>query len=129
MNSVEFAKVMQEQLDRVDAVLGKKAEEYATDDERLHNFKTAAALQNITVRQAVVNFMTKHTISICDLVQLPYNLPKDLWDEKITDHINYLILLQAALAEERQVEEKQNTDISVSTIDKLEPTTIRTPAR
>lgn len=104
MNSVDFNAVLQDQIDRVTAVLGSKAGEYATDDERLHNFKQAAALQGITLRQAVANFMAKHTISIFDLVQKPNNLPEELWNEKITDHINYLILLQAALAEERKDE-------------------------
>ncbi len=104
MNSKEFNDVLNEQVKRVIDILGSKADEYATDDERLHNFKVIAELQGITVRQAVANLMAKHTVSIFDLVQLEDGVvTPELWDEKITDHLNYLILLKAALVEEERV--------------------------
>lgn len=49
--------------------------------------------------QAISGMMAKHTVSIYDMVESgkPFELAQ--WDEKITDHICYLILLRAALVE------------------------------
>lgn len=103
MNSEEFEGVLSAQINRTVDILGNKAAEYADDTERLHNFKVIAELQGISTHQAVVNLMAKHTVSIFDLAQRPVDeVTENLWNEKITDHINYLILLQAALAEERK---------------------------
>lgn len=102
MNSDEFGNVLSAQIQRTIDTLGHKANEYADDDERLHNFKVIAELQGVSLRQAVVNLMAKHTVSIFDMARDPSTFTKEAWDEKITDHINYLILLQAALVEERK---------------------------
>ena len=82
-------------------VLTAKAAEDATDD-RLHNFKAAAALQRITPVEALGGMMVKHTVSVYDLIH-DYGtgkaIPPELWAEKITDSINYLSLLWALLNE------------------------------
>jgi len=80
-------------------VLTAKATEYATDD-RLHNFKAAAALQRETPVKALGGMMVKHTVSVYDLIhdcEAGAEIPRDLWAEKITDSINYLYLLWALL--------------------------------
>lgn len=100
MNNTEFIDTMEKQFKRSEDILAGKAAEYATDDDRLHNFRVVAALQGISMHQAVVNLMAKHTVSIYDLSQEDKIVPMDMWDEKITDHINYLILLKAVLVEE-----------------------------
>lgn len=100
MNSIDFNEVLDEQLERTKKVLSGKAVEYATDDDRLHNFKVAAHLQGTTLRQAVAGMMVKHTVSVYDMAALETEFTGEMWDEKITDHINYLILLKAALVEE-----------------------------
>ena len=101
MNSQEFQEVLESQIMRIGEVLGKKAEEYATQD-RLHNFKVAASLQDKTQIQALGGMMVKHTVSIYDMIETSNDgvyYPLDIWDEKITDHINYLILLRACVVE------------------------------
>ncbi len=75
--------------------------EYATSD-RLHNFKVAAELQNCTPMTALAGMMAKHTVSVYDLIQRQENgadVSPEMWDEKIGDHINYLILLSAMVRE------------------------------
>jgi len=79
--------------------LKSKAKEYATVD-RLHNFKVAAALEECTVREALRGMMAKHTVSVYDMCKSEEELPIALWDEKITDHINYLLLLRAVVEED-----------------------------
>jgi len=101
MNLHAFATVRDHQIIRCMDILTEKADEYATDD-RLHNFRVAAELEGVTVRQALAGMMAKHTISIYDMCKDPVVYPIVLWDEKITDHINYLLLLRAVVEEESQ---------------------------
>jgi hypothetical protein len=104
MHADRFHGILNSQIERTIKMLGNKADEYADDRDRLHNFRVISALQGIPLHQAVVNLMAKHTVSIFDLSQSIKPVSEEMWNEKITDHINYLILLQAALAEERDDE-------------------------
>lgn len=98
MDSETFEKILNQQLHLAAITLSSKAKEYATED-RLHNFKTAAALKNETILQSIGGMMVKHTVSIYDMINSGYNFSINIWNEKITDHINYLILLRAAVDE------------------------------
>lgn len=99
MKTEQFNQVVEEQLKRCTDILIVKAREYATDD-RLHNFKVAAELENCTPRKALAGMMAKHTVSIYDMCNSGQKYPIELWNEKITDHINYLLLLRAIIEEE-----------------------------
>lgn len=88
-----------------------KAKEYATED-RLHNFKIAGPLQGQTPVGALGGMMAKHTVSIYDMVAGVDNgatYPLPLWEEKIKDHINYLLLLWA-LVNERKGDANENAN-------------------
>ena len=99
MNNVEFGKVVGEQLQTCENLLIKKGEEYDhTTEDRLHVFKVAAELEGITPMQALGGMMVKHTVSVYDLIASNCN-NLTLWDEKITDHINYLLLLKGLIKE------------------------------
>lgn len=101
MTSETFNQLIVERIDQCTNVLIKKAEEYATED-RMHNFKVAAEMQGCTPVKALAGMMAKHTVSIYDLVndvEKGKDIPLELWDEKIGDHINYLLLLHALLRE------------------------------
>lgn len=80
--------------------LMNKAKEYATDGDRLHNFKVAASVQGISPTAALAGMMAKHTVSVYDMIGTGQVYPLDLWEEKIKDSINYLFLLWALLNEE-----------------------------
>lgn len=99
MTHEEFMEVLKEQVNRVYSVLDNKSAEYASDANKLANFHRAAPLLGISVPQAIASFMAKHTVSIYDMVNSGKPYPMETWDEKITDHINYLILLRAAISE------------------------------
>lgn len=109
MTTEEFNKVIAEQMDRCKDILCIKAEEYATQD-RLHNFKNAAGMQGCSPKEALAGMMAKHTISIYDMCRdgKPHFI--EMWDEKITDHINYLLLLKALVEEERSEELKRENN-------------------
>ena len=79
-------------------LLFKKNANYNTDADPTGNFKRAAALQNITDKQALLGMMDKHVVSIHDLVLREANGEKifgSTWEEKIGDNINYLLILYA----------------------------------
>ena len=104
MTNETFETILTDTFDKIKSVLLAKADEYAADDDRLHNFKLAAHLQGITPAGALSGMMCKHTVSIYDLIsgyEEGRAIEPELWDEKIIDHINYLILLRAALREEK----------------------------
>ena len=98
MTATEFERIFEEQVERSRIVLVNKASEYATED-RLHNFKVAAALEGKTPEQALAGMMAKHTVSVYDMAESGQPYPIELWQEKITDHINYLLLLNAIVRE------------------------------
>ena len=101
MNRVNFDRLLDAELTRVQEVLGSKGAEYAPDNnDALHNFRVAAELQDETLTQAVAGMMAKHTVSIYDMAKSYKVFSQDVWAEKITDHINYLILLKAAAKDE-----------------------------
>jgi len=100
MNSEWFEKVIKEQIKTCEDVLIGKAKEYATDDDRLHNFKNAAGMMSCDPKEALAGMMAKHTISIYDMCRSDKVYPIELWNEKITDHINYLLLLKAVVEED-----------------------------
>lgn len=98
MDVEQFNSIFDKQIATCAGTLVKKADEYATAD-RLHNFKVAAALQNSSPMEALAGMMAKHTVSIYDMCIDIVNWSIEVWDEKITDHINYLILLRAIVEE------------------------------
>lgn len=100
MDDATFKNVLDQQIDRCKEILSNKAAEYSTDYDRLHNFKVAAKLGGGSPRAALAGMMAKHTVSVYDICNMPESTPLEVWNEKITDHINYLILLRALVAEE-----------------------------
>ena len=96
-----FNQIIEHQIKLCLEVLINKAQEYVEDHDRLHNFRVAAELQDVSVPQALAGMMAKHTVSVYDLCREYGVQPFDyeLWEEKITDHINYLLLLKAAIKE------------------------------
>lgn len=80
-------------------ILDKKAPEYVdVNKDRLSNFKKAAALQGETPEQALFGMLSKHLVSLSEMVGDPAN-DRDKWEEKITDSRNYLHLLESLVIE------------------------------
>ena len=100
MNNEDFRANLDAVHEKIETILGAKGEEYATDSDRLHNFKVAAQVQGITNKEALSGMMAKHTVSIYDMIGDGKDHSLEKWDEKILDHINYLILLRAIVVEE-----------------------------
>lgn len=101
MSTGQFEKILEQRLGMIRDVLGVKAKEYASSQDRLWNFRRAAALLGGTAESALLGMLTKHIVSIYDMVDtMPdKKYPVVMWQEKIGDAINYLILLEALVTE------------------------------
>lgn len=105
MKTEQFNRVVETRTEKIRAVLAKKATEYASVKDRLHNFKVAALFDAVTPERALWGMLLKHLTSIRDMVHGLDGVPHDhcpdgaLWDEKIGDAINYLVLLEGLVTE------------------------------
>jgi hypothetical protein len=105
MNHKEFDEISSNILEKAAALRVIKAAHYATDKDRLANFEKAAKLTGDTVQASIAGMMVKHTVSIYDMVDEQYgqlgvpvpHMEIEMWEEKICDHINYLLLLYASI--------------------------------
>lgn len=103
MTGNQFNAVMEEQLEYCKQLLTSKANEYKGEVNRFHTFEIAANMQGINKKQALAGMMAKHTVSIYDMCKCG-NYSVEKWTEKITDNINYLLLLKAMIIEEENNE-------------------------
>lgn len=104
MTAINFEKVFTEQMQYCKDILLAKSKEYAIKNEdRLQHFKRTAKFLKTTPEDALVGMLSKHLISIVDMCRDPeverYSLER--WTEKITDTINYLILLKGLVVERK----------------------------
>ena len=99
MNSENFNKIVENRLEACKEILVNKNKEYSSETDRLHNFKVAARIDGITPEQALWGMYKKHLVSVMDLVAFPGDATPEILREKITDSINYHLLLEALLME------------------------------
>lgn len=102
----EFNKVVKEQLLTCENLLLNKGHEYAPDAvetnevDRLAHFKKVAAITGISQKAALFGMLAKHIVSVSDMCTDGKKYKRDRWIEKITDSINYLLILRAVVEEE-----------------------------
>lgn len=94
MTSDKFNEVVQEEIKNIENTLIRKQAEYNLDDDRLGFFKHNAAFLGRTPEETLWAMASKHFISLTDMVNSDNKFSEALFDEKITDAINYLILLK-----------------------------------
>ena len=107
MNSVEFNASINAQIKRSQDLLLKKNANYNPNDDKLATFKTAAALMDVTPESALAGMLVKHTVSVYGMIRQNLDAPAEVWNEKITDHINYLLLLRALVDERQQTNQNK----------------------
>ena len=112
MTTTLFEAIINTQFEKCKNVLIDKAKEYASEGDRLHNFRCAAGMQGCSAEEALAGMMAKHTISIYDMCRDGKRYPEDLWNEKITDHINYLLLLRALITEDEMHYDEEDMDFN-----------------
>lgn len=104
MTPKEFEDFLTNELDTIREKLAKKGAEYAPEEKqssRFHNFETAAALNGETMEKALWGFATKHIVSLSDMVNGKISdYPFEVWEEKIGDVTNYMLLLKSMIVYE-----------------------------
>lgn len=114
MTNEEFETIKNGCIAEINRVLGNKAREYSSKQDRLHNFNEAKKIMRCNTREyALLGMLNKHTVSVTDLI-LKYEkegiLPdENTLEEKTGDSINYLILLKACFLEDIDKHEQERT--------------------
>lgn len=100
MDNRTFEQIVQDRLEKIQHTLVVKGKEYATENNRLHNFDRGASVTGQTREKALWGYAVKHYVSFLDMLD---NMEKgkmptpQLVDDKIGDLINYLILIEACI--------------------------------
>ena len=104
MNHKEFTDVVTKELDYVRELLCSKSKEYDFGEDRFHSFKVGGQLQGISQEKCLLGYLTKHIISIYDMCGKVEEFSFEKFQEKITDYINYGLLLLGMIQEEKNKE-------------------------
>ena len=110
MNSEDFNRLIEEQLNRCRKLLTTKNDEYAQKTDRLSNFRQPSSLLGMCPAEVAFCYDTKHIASIQKIVHeiSQGKFPtKELWEEKITDYLNYGLLMNACVMEALKKKEEQ----------------------
>jgi len=102
MEAKQFNEIAEARIAHCRTTLIAKGEEYSRDGDRLHNFKTAAVIDDETPEQALWGMAKKHVVSVRDMikdVERGVFPSQKMLDDKITDWINYGLLLEGLFGE------------------------------
>lgn len=102
MTHEEFEQILEERIGKMRSVLAMKAQSYAANGDKLHNFRRAAAFGRTSLESALMGMALKHLTRLMDMVDLTrerIHPPPEAWDEPLGDAINYLVLLEAVVRE------------------------------
>lgn len=103
MQEERFNQIIEAQVDMALALFQKKNDAYSGTQvvDRLAGVKDVAAIRGVSKLEAISGMMAKHTMSIYNMMKSDQEFPLAVWNEKISDHINYLLLAAASLHEDR----------------------------
>lgn len=100
MTHEEFNTLVNKRFNKCKKTLLAKANDYATDEERLQNFKDGAVFTCSTPAWYALALVTKHLMALRDLIILRQDdITQEIIDEKLGDIVNYMLLLEAILTE------------------------------
>jgi hypothetical protein len=108
MTNTELLQLRQEFQEKEARLLGTKNADYATEDDRLWNFRAQAPLQGMEPSQVALTHLLKHIITIAKAVMNGEG--EWVWEtekgeglkQRFADARCYLLLLAACLEEERK---------------------------
>lgn len=100
MNQNKFSNLVQARIKKCLVTLAVKSTDYASKEDRLHNFKSGATLTGQTELQFAFSLASKHIIALRDKISKKEYLTDEFIEEKITDIINYMILIEAIREED-----------------------------
>lgn len=115
MKAADFEKISKELMDHCWDIMFSKAKEYASDEDRLANFKQPTTLFHTNPAKIALFYDSKHIASMVKMADdidkgiLP---SKEFLMEKVGDYINYGLLFYSAVMEmiEAQEEDKKKAE-------------------
>lgn len=141
MDNKRFNEIFEDTIQKSRDVLCYKSQEYDRGD-RFSAFKYGAELQRTTPERVLLGYLSKHLVSLVDLITDDEVHGMELIDAKVIDILNYVILYRAmcierneevAAREEQAVVKRKpmfkcakpqiNTDFDGDIIDMLKPPT------
>lgn len=102
MNNKDFNLAVASQVKTCLGMLTGKGKEYADNNsalDRLNHFKVAASLMEVDPKIALMGMFSKHIASVSKMCMSGKEYTVAQWNEKITDSINYLLILSAMIRE------------------------------
>lgn len=109
MDAKKFEKLCKALLDESQNTLFWKSQEYATDTDRLANFRQPSSMMEASPAEVCLMYQMKHIASIAKIAKESSKgvLPtRELLQEKCKDTINYTLLFYAAMIEMIEHEEE-----------------------
>lgn len=107
IRETEFNNTMLDLLEKVKNIMSSKGNQYNENPtDRFDQFKKASTLTKISPVRTLYGMWVKHIISLSDMISSEKQYPRELWEEKIIDNINYLLLLGGAIKEFNLIEKK-----------------------
>lgn len=104
MNNETFLRLVEDEVSLIMKTIGKKQKEYNFTEDRLDQFKKCGNFRDQHPMQALAGMLIKHTSSVYDCIDQTAEgniIDLKVWEEKITDHIIYLLLLMGLAHEEK----------------------------
>lgn len=109
MNAKKFEELCKELLSKSNDTLFNKSKEYATDVDRLANFRQPTSMMGISAAEVCLMYQMKHICSIAKIAKessagvLP---TKELVQEKCQDMLNYTLIFYTIMCEMIEEESK-----------------------
>ena len=98
----KFNEIFDKQVEHCREVLSVKGDEYVLGDDRLEHFKKSATEQGVQPKQALWGMASKHLTSLGSMCKAETVFHEKIWNEKVTDAMNYMLLLWALVLEEAE---------------------------
>lgn len=95
MNADDFKSHVVEFVEKQLDLLLRKNGGYNDNSDALRNFKVVAVLNHQTPEQALWGMASKHVASIADMISSGQEFSAEIWDEKVGDLLNFMLLLRA----------------------------------
>lgn len=102
MEAKKFDKLCKELLDKSTSTLFDKSHEYATDEDRLANFRQPTTMTGMSTAEVCLMYQMKHIASVTKIAKESSKgiLPsKELLQEKCQDMVNYTLIFYTAMME------------------------------
>lgn len=106
----KFNAVVKDFINKTEATLLAKQDEYNLSKDRFEFFKRMADIEHCTPEQSLAHCVTKHITSFYDMINSEEKFTKQRWFDKLGDITNYMILLYGLLEDDGRFKEDLNVD-------------------